>query len=196
MILARIISILANPVFILIALPYFLVFKETNSSGQAWNWTLYTLAYLSIFCAFVLFGVKKKIFSNIDVSNRKQRPLLYLIGALLSTIYLISLYLLKGPSILLITTFGIILGIIIAALINLKIKASMHVACFSALTTAFSIVYGGYFVLLLLLIPLISWARVRIERHTLKEVIVGASLGILLSLMMYFIVLKVVIYDL
>jgi membrane-associated phospholipid phosphatase len=196
MILARIISILANPVFILIALPYFLIFKETNNPTQAWNWTLYTLIYLLLFCAFVLFGVKKKIFNNIDVSNKKQRPLLYFIGGLLSFIYLINLYLLKGPPILSITTFGIILGIVIAAFINIKIKVSMHVASFSALITALSIVYGGYFLLLLLLIPLIGWARVNIERHTTKEVIVGAMLGILLSLIMYIITLKIFIYNL
>ncbi len=194
MILAKIISILANPVFILITLPYFLVYKETNSSIQALNWTLYTYCYLFIFCSFVLFGVKKKIFNDIDISNRKQRPLVYFIGALLSILYLISLYFLKGPSILSITTFGIILGIAISALINIKVKVSMHVASFAALTTALSIVYRGYFLYLLLLIPLISWARIRIKRHTSKEVIVGAILGILLSLTMYVIALKVFLF--
>ena len=196
MILARIISILANPVFILIALPYFLILKETNNPTLAWNWELYTFIYLFTFCAFVLYGVKKKIFNDIDVSNRKQRPLLYFIGELLSFTYLISLYFLNGPSILSITTFGIILGITIATLINIKIKVSMHVSSFSALITALSIVYGGYFLLLLLLIPLIGWARVNIERHTTKEVIAGAILGILLSLIMYAITFKIFIYNL
>lgn len=194
MILAKIISILANPVFILITLPYFLVYKSTNSPTQALNWTLYTYCYLFIFCSFVLLGIRKKIFNDIDISNRKQRPLVYFIGTLLSIIYLISLYLLKGPSILSITTFGIILGMIISSLINIKVKASMHVASFAALTTALSIVYKGQFLYILILIPLISWARVKIKRHTTKEVITGAMLGILLSLIMYFIALKVFLF--
>jgi membrane-associated phospholipid phosphatase len=196
MIFARIISTLANPVFILITLPYFLIFKQTNNPTQALNWELYTLIYLSIFCAAVLFGVKKKIFSDIDISNKKQRPLIYLTGVLLSIIYLINLHLLKGPPILSITTLGIILGITAASLINIKIKVSIHVASFAALTTALSIIYGGYFLFALLLIPLISWARVKIKRHTIKEVVTGATLGILLSLIMYTITIKIFSYDL
>lgn len=195
MMIARIISILANPVFILIALPYFLVYKETNSFDLAWNWEIYTLIYLSVFCGFILYGVKIKALSDIDVSNRKQRPLIYFVGELLLLTYLISLSAFKGPFILSVTTFGIMLGIAISAIINIRVKVSMHVASFSALTTALSIVYGGYFLLLLLLIPLISWARVRIKRHTKSEVIVGAVLGVLLTLIMYVIVLKVFIYE-
>jgi membrane-associated phospholipid phosphatase len=196
MILARIISTLANPVFILITLPYFLIYKQTNNHTQAWYWELYTLIYIIIFCASILFGVKKKLFTDIDISNKKQRPLIYFAGGLLAVVYLINLYILKGPAILSITTLGIILGIIVASLINIKIKASIHVASFAALTTALSIIYGGYLLFALLLIPLISWARVKIKRHTTKEVVTGAILGILLSLIMYVITIKIFTYDL
>lgn len=186
MILARTISFIANPIFVFIALPFFLVYKTTRDPHAAWNWTIYTLVFLFIFVMFVLFGVKKKIFSDIDVSNREQRPLLYFTGAVLSILYLSILFFLNGPLILFITTMGIMIGIVLASLINIKIKASVHVAAISGLISSLSIVYKGYYLLLLLLIPLIGWARVKIKRHTVPEVVIGGILGSLLSLVMYF----------
>lgn len=187
MMLARFISFISNPVFIFIALPFFLVYKTTQNTAAAWAWTLYTLGFLFIFVVFVLIGVKKKFFSDIDVSKREQRPVLYLTGALLSLLYLFILFTLQGPQILFITTFGIMLGIVIASLINIKVKASVHVAAISGLITSLSIIYQGYYLLLLFLIPIIGWSRVKIKRHTVTEVVIGGILGSLLSLIMYFV---------
>lgn len=191
MIIARIISLISNPVLILIFLPFFLVYKTTKDLNAAWNWTLYTLVFITIFVLFVLIGVKKKIFSDIDVSKREQRPALYFMGALLSVLYLYVLFLFQAPRILFITLFGIILGILITGLINIKIKASVHVAAISGLITSLSIIYKGYFLFLLILIFIIGWSRVKIKRHTVPEVIIGGILGSLLSLIMYFITIAV-----
>lgn len=186
MMLARFISFVSNPIFILIALPYFLVFKSTKDTYTAFLWSLYTFCFLLVFALFVLIGVRKKYFSDLDVSIQNQRPVLYFVAALLSLFYLFGLFLLHGPPILFITIIGIMLGIFIGSLINIKVKASVHVAAMSALLTSLSAVYGGYFLLSLLFIPLICWARIEIKRHTLKEVVTGGVFGILLALFMYF----------
>lgn len=187
MTLARIISYISNPIFIFVFLPYFLVYKTTRSEAAAWYWTIITSYFLLTFVLFVFIGVKKKFFSDIDVSNREQRPVLYLMGAVLTILYLFTLFILHGPQILFITILGIILGILLASIINMKIKASVHVAAISGLLTSFGIIYRGYFLLLLLLIPVIGWSRVKIRRHTVTEVIIGAILGSLLTLIMYFV---------
>lgn len=182
---ARVISFLANPIFILISLPYFLVLKSSRDPQAALYWTRYTWAFLFVFVVFVLAGVRKKFFSDIDISNRKQRPILYLVGVMLSLFYLFGLFILHGPAILFITIIGIMLGIFFGSLINMKVKASVHVAAISALVTALILVYKGYFVLLLLFIPLVCWARIKMKRHTLTDVIVGGIFGSLLSWIMY-----------
>lgn len=186
MTLARIISFISNPIFIFIFLPYFLVYKTVKDASAALNWTIYTLVFIFIFVMFVLIGVKKKFFSDIDVSKREQRPVLYFTGGALSILYLSILFLLQGPKILIITIFGIILGILVAGLINIKIKASVHVAAISGLLTSLSLIYKGYSPFLLLLIFIIGWSRVKIKRHTVPEVVIGGILGSLLSLVMYF----------
>jgi len=185
MIFARFISFVSNPIFILICLPYFLTYRATRDTTIAWYWTFYTWAFLFVFGGFVLLGVKKKFFSDVDVSERRQRPLLYFFGAVLGLLYLYGLILLNAPKILFVTIYGILFGIVIGSIVNMRVKASVHVAAASALLTALCVVYNGYYFLFLLFIPLICWSRVKIRKHTLAEVIAGGILGSLLSLIMY-----------
>ncbi len=120
-----------------------------------------------------------------DVSKRTQRPLLFLVSGILAAIYLGGLFIFNGPKVLIVITIGVIIGIGLASAINTKLKASMHVATISALIFALAIIYNGWYLLTLVLIPLVAWARLRIKRHTLPETVVGGLLGVLLSLCIY-----------
>lgn len=184
---ARIISYISNPIFILIGLPYFLINKTTHDPILARDWTLVTWSFLFVFVLFVLVGVKSGFFSDIDVSKRTQRPLLYLFGAILALIYVFVLLIFHGPAILFITILGIILAIFCGSIVNMRVKASVHVASATALITGLIAGYGGYYYLLILLIPIICWARIRIKRHSFHEVVAGGILGSLLSLIMFLI---------
>jgi hypothetical protein len=183
--IARFISYIFNPVLVLVFVPFLLLYRTTNDLYLTWSWTLYTVLFLLGITIFIIYGVQKNLFTDIDVSKREQRPLLFFVSILFGILYLVGLFLFHGPLILFIITFGIILGIVIASIINMKIKASMHVATISALILTVAIIYGGHFLLLLFLIPLVAWARVTIKRHTLQETIIGGILGILLSLCIY-----------
>jgi hypothetical protein len=162
----------------------FLIFKATNDLFAALNWTFYTLFFLLIIAAFILICVRKGIFTDYDVSKREQRPLLFLVAILLAVIYLFGLFIFNAPAILFFVTFGIILGIIAAGIVNNWIKASMHVATVASLLSALAIVYGGFYHLLLLLIPVVAYIRVKAKRHTISETVAGAIFGCSLSLLL------------
>lgn len=185
LLLAKIISYVFNPLTILVFVPFFLVYRTTHNVDSALNWTFYTSAYLALIGAFLFYGVKKGFFVDLDVSKREQRPLLFRICGIFLALYLLGLYLFDAPAIMPVTTIGVVIGIVVISLVNTKIKASLHVATVSAFIFALAIVYKGLNTFLLLLIPLVAWARVRTKRHTLQETIVGGALGILLSLGMY-----------
>lgn len=191
MVFAVLISIIANPIFILILLPYFLVWKSTGNKSLAMDWTIYTWCFLFLFVMFVLWGVRRKFFQDLDVSKRSQRPVLYFFGFILSIFYMLLVWGVGGPRILIFTIVGIMIGIIVGALVNLKIKVSVHVAAFTALSVGLSLVFGGNFVYLLLVIPVICWARVKSRRHTVSEVVAGGLIGGLLSWLMYVIYLRI-----
>jgi membrane-associated phospholipid phosphatase len=133
----------------------------------------------------VYIGVKKKIFTDMDVSKREQRPLLFFLSIVCSTLYLLTLFALQAPYLLIIVTSGVILGIIVLSIINRHVKASIHVATLMSLVLTIALGYGGYWYLLLLLVPLVGWARLRTKRHTLTETIAGGILGIFLSTTVY-----------
>ncbi len=183
--LAQVLSFLFNPVMMLVFLPLVLVYKTTGDVVVAMAWTVYTMIFLIAISFFVVYGVHKKFFTDLDVSVRKQRPLLFTVGILMTIIYLGGLALLNGPKILIIVTAGFLVGVLIMAVINTRLKISFHVSTVAALLFTMGIVYQGFYYLLLLLIPAVAWARLRIKRHTLPETIVGACFGILLSLGMY-----------
>jgi hypothetical protein len=182
---AQVISFLFNPVLLLVFLPLLLVYRTTGDVVLALAWTGYTLIFLLTMIFFVIYGVHKKIFTDLDVSKRTQRPLLFVVSIVMSLVYLWGLSFLDGPRILSIVAFGFIISILIISVINTKLKVSFHVATVSALLFTMAIVYQGFYYLTLLLIPLVGWARLRIKRHTLPETIVGGLFGILLSLGMY-----------
>lgn len=183
--LAKIISFALNPLIVIVFLPFFLVYKSTHDMMEATRWTIYTMFFLVALAGIVYFGVRKGVFTDMDVSKREQRPLLFAIALLFSVTYLTSLVLLQAPYLMIIVTFGILGGIVLVSIINMKIKASIHVATMTALALTVAIGYGGYFYLLLLLIPLMIWARVKTKRHTMEEAITGGIVGSLLSLSVY-----------
>ena len=186
--LAQVISFLFNPILLLVFVPLLLVYRTTGSVVLAMVWTGYTMIFLLAMTFFIIYGVHKKIFTDMDVSNRKQRPLLFIVSFVIGLLYLGGLEFLHGPRILMAVIVGLIISVIFISLINTRLKMSIHVATVAALLVSLAIIYQGYYYLALLLIPIVAWARLKIHRHTLPETIVGGGFGILLSLGLYFII--------
>jgi membrane-associated phospholipid phosphatase len=191
--LAHLISFILNPLFILIFLPLFLVYKSTNNIYQALSWTVYTLLFLMATGLFVSYGVWKGFFTDLDASRREQRPILYLFAVCLGIVYIIGLFIFQAPIILKIMAIGMLVGIIIASIVNTKIKASIHTATLSGLILGLVLGYGGYFILLFLMIPLMGQSRISLNKHTFREIVAGWILGSLISLFIYAFI-KVFVY--
>lgn len=183
--LARFVSFVFNPLIILTFLPFFLVYKSTNNLNTALLWSVYTCVFLSVIAVFIFLGVRRKIFSDWDVSVRSQRPMLFSFFLILGSIYLLGLFLFHAPRILFIVTISMLIGVLIVSAINRRIKASLHVAIVSALILGVVLGLGGYYIFLLLLVPLVGWSRVKMKRHTLSETMVGGIVGSLLLLGIY-----------
>jgi hypothetical protein len=93
--------------------------------------------------------------------------------------------LLNGPPVLFLAGCGVVVSIVAISLVNMKTKASVHVATVTALIFIVSILYGDVFLFFLLFIPLIIWSRVITKRHSLKEALMGGLVGVLLTLLVY-----------
>lgn len=167
-----------------------MVYLYTVDSQAAIFWTIYTWVYLIIFAFFVVIGVRRGLYTDLDVSRREDRFSLYIFASVLTIIYFITLIFLSAPAILYLITAGVMAGILVGSIVNIKIKASVHVAAASALITGLALVYQGYYWILFILIPVICWARVKIKRHTLPEVYAGSFIGSALAVIMYYVALS------
>lgn len=182
---AKVISFVLSPVFVLFPIPFILVSKFSSDYSDALKWSIFSYAFILIVVVFVIAGVMLGIFTNFDVSKREQRPLLFSFSAFVIFCYLLSLIVLRGPKILFLAVFAIAFGLIILALVNKWTKASVHVATATAVFLLVGFAYKGYFFLLLGLIPLLAWSRVKVKGHTLRETIVGGILGMVITLTVY-----------
>jgi hypothetical protein len=190
---ARFISFVFNPYFLMIPLPYLLVVRQTGDPEYALKWSVFTIFFLLAVGLSVYISVRRGYFSDLDISKREQRPKFFSLIAIFALIYFIALFYFKGPLALFVALGGIFFSIFVFSFINTKIKASIHVASITALIFSFSVLYNGVFLLLLILIPLIGWSRMKVHRHTRDEVIAGAAAGIMIPLVL-FAVFKVLLH--
>lgn len=183
--IAKTISYLTDPLFLATPIPFLLVLWASEDVVYSLKWAIFSMMFFAFVGMFVLYAVSKKVFTDIDVSKREQRPAFYFFAIYVSLLFLGSLLLLNGPAVLFLAGCGILLSIIVVSIVNLKIKASVHVATVTALIFIVSILYGDAFLFLILLIPLIIWSRIVVKRHTFQEALVGGLIGVLLTLLVY-----------
>jgi len=72
----------------------------------------------------------------------------------------------------------------ILSVITLFWKISFHGATISAAATITVVMAGSHAWPVVLLVPLVGWSRVRLKRHTPRQVIYGSLLGALIALML------------
>ena len=186
--LSSIANVILHPVTLAIPGVFLTTYNSTRNFSTSLFWTLLSMIFSGIIAVFVLIGVKKGFFNNLDVSNRKQRIILYPFSIVVILFFALFVYLENGPFVLMYASIFFVIALGILDLVNQKIKASIHVAAVASIVTGTIFVYGGMSFILLLFIPLISWARIHQKRHTLKETVAGAICGISFTLIAIFIV--------
>lgn len=175
---ARIISIMGHPLVLGNVYVMFMSFTY---------WDKQTALFISL----LVFGLvttpiiwnnlrkmKRGEYTNFDVSDHVQRKGFYpfaltLFLCLLTVFWIVGI---SGPAL---HQTAVFLGLLLVmALISLKTKASLHVAV--ACYIAISLLTIGYFLCLAMLTVAfaVAWSRLKLNRHTVTEVIAGSVVGI------------------
>jgi len=195
-VLAEILSFLFNPAVFFFIMPYFIVYRQTGNNISAVKWELFSFAFLFIGLLLVLLGKHKKLISDIDLSNREQRAKFYLILWLLAFSYLFAAIFFRGLFFdLSVISLGIAFGIILFTFVNMYIKASVHVAVACAFVITIAVLYGQNGLLTTIwIIPLVSWARIILKRHTIVEITLGGLLGAAITFLTFLIRRYIILY--
>jgi hypothetical protein len=176
---ARWVSWIGHPlVFISLSVAIIIVLRLASRAGLALFLTL--LATLILPMALLLFlGTRSGRWSDTDVSIRAERVRFYPRAIPISAIAVIALWLLRAPALALRGAVVTLFLLVMAALINFRIKLSLHAlfAFYSAIILF--VVHPVVGAIAFALAFLVFWSRLYLERHDLLETLVGASLGLL-----------------
>ena len=156
---------------------YFIVFSNRNFTlvEATQNFLPIFLLMIVPISFWLIYNVKTKKYSNLDVSDRKQRKSLYFFIEATLIVYLFFVYL-KYERINMVLLFLLIL-LLLMQISNYFIKSSMHTAInlfIAALFFVFTPLYGFIWFLLSVLV---GTSRIILKRHSLVEVISGAVIA-------------------
>ena len=176
---ARWVSWIGHPlVFISLSVGIIIALRLANRAGLALSLTL--LATVILPMALLLFrGFQSGQWSDPDVSIRAERIRFYPRAISISAMAVIALLLSRAPSFALRGAAVTLFLLIMAALINFRIKLSLHAlfAFYSAVILFVVNPVAGALAFTLAL--LVFWSRLYLRRHDLLETLVGTFLGLL-----------------
>ena len=182
---AKKVSIILSPLFLLSPLTFYLMYANKNNFIYSLWWEALSLLFILSFFLLMIVGVRKKIFIDLNVSKKEQRPLLFVLMTIWISAYFVIIYLLNAPKILFISTFAILFTTTILIIFNKFTKVSAHTATISAIVTATVLIYGYKYLSLFALVTLVGWSRIKTKNHTLKQVILGGVIGVVSIIILY-----------
>jgi hypothetical protein len=155
--------------------------------GMLWGWLALSLPLISLPpLVYVIWLVHRGELADIHMPHRRSRikPLGVITTWLILCIILLSRW--GAPAALNLFLVGALLQIGILSLVTLFWQISFHSAAISA-AAATAVAVGGatmWPITISLLVPLVGWSRVRLRRHTFRQVTAGCVVGTLVALLL------------
>jgi hypothetical protein len=178
-IFARWVSWVGHPlVFISLSVGIIIALRLANRAGLALSLTLFATVILPM--ALLLFrGYQSGRWSDPDVSIHAERVRFYPPAISISAVAVIVLLLSRAPDFALRGATITLFLLILAALINCRIKLSLH-ALFAFYSAVILFVVNPIVgAVALVMAILVFWSRLYLKRHDLLEMLVGVFLGLL-----------------
>lgn len=179
---ARLVSDLFSPPVLWGALAFPIAFQAAESPSQALMWAL---LYVTLVCVmpllYIIWMVKRGKISDLHMEVRNQRIKPFIVSLFATTLAWWSLRALGAPSIISQLALSGMIQIAVLAAITLIWQVSMHAMSTGSAVIGAVWVYGGPALLVMIpLLLLVGYARLRLNRHTPAQVVVGAFIGLLI----------------
>lgn len=178
--LARFISLLLHP-FVVAPLALVLVlYLDSGDFRSALGWAGLCAAFvIGPALIYLHRKLKQQDFSDADVSIREQRHGFYLFGGGCMLICFAVLFWLEAPQLLIASFTAALVTIMAFAIITrLWTKVSIHTGIMAGVTA----MVAFYAIPLALLLGIgtlfVAWSRLVLQRHTLRQVVLGGVVGI------------------
>jgi hypothetical protein len=174
---ARWLSIIFHP-FVMVGVLAGTAAAARQTGAEAMTSVAIVLAFTVVpLLVLMIRQVRKGAWENVDASNTAERPVLYLVAGIGLAALIAYLVLGSPEAFMLRGVVATLIMLAVCAVATRWIKVSVHMA-FAAfvatlLTLSGSIV--GYAIVMV--VPPLAWARLKLRRHTPAEVAVGSFIG-------------------
>lgn len=181
---ARLVSDILSPPVVWGALALPIAFRDAPSRDQALLWAgtyIFLVCFLPV--VYIALMVKRGSITDIHMQVRQQRIRPFIVSLVCTTIAWWILRFMGAPSVLPLFTLVSLIQLLVIAAITLVWQVSIHAASIACATIATLILFGvGPALFIMPLVFLVGAARLRLKRHTLPQVVVGAALGVVIPL--------------
>jgi hypothetical protein len=176
--IARWVSIVAHP-FVMGMVAVFGMALHFGTPREALR-TLLLFVLIALLPIGVLMvrQVRRGSWTNVDASNRAERPLLFAVSIVAFALLLGVALVFRPASSLIRGAIGVLLMLAVCAAATRWVKVSLHMA-FGALSTTTLLFVGspvGW--VLLAVMPVLAWSRLALKRHSSSEVAIGLLVGV------------------
>lgn len=168
-----------SPAVVVILLPMSVAWTATGHDTVATLlWTLVVATFYSVLpMIFIIRGARAGRWDGHHVRDREHR-LVPLLMCLLSALAGLAILLVgHAPRDVLGLSWAMIVTLLVCTVITNWWKVSLHATVAGGAVAMLVLLYGPWLLLLVGLVALICWSRVKLTDHTVTQVVVGALLG-------------------
>jgi hypothetical protein len=181
--LAGLIAKITNPAILSVLFLAFIAWTNSSDNPIRIKWAAVILLFLvalPLVYVYIRFYLKKSLsLRSMDPTRiLKFHPVDIVVLCLLFGLpCLVTLAYLKMPVLVICSLWALLICALLVAIINMLYRVSFHLASITVLIIM-SVTYWGHFWLwLLVLIPLIGWAKYRIKEHNVIQLVSGVLLA-------------------
>lgn len=173
--IARWLSRIFHPFVISLFTFWLALYLSETSALQALQWVgLGFLVVIAPLAIVILYSVRSGQFTDLDVSIREQRHRLYILAFICFILLILILNLLNAPRLALGCLYAAVVAIALGAIINRVLtKVSLHSVASAGSATVLFVVSPIPGLILGAIALAVGWARVRLKRHTVEQVLLG-----------------------
>jgi len=169
-----------------LSIPIFLAFGWIDAGTIGLGWAILILIIVTgIPLAYLVIGLRYGWVSDMEMTQRSERPRFILISLSSDVLALLVLLFLHGPHLLSVIVLTYFCLAITMLTISRFWKISLHMAGVGGFSTALLFVFGIPMLWVFLSLPLVAWARLHRRKHTLAQLVIGAIAGILVTILTF-----------
>lgn len=178
---ARVITEVCAPWVVVMLLPLSVAWQATGYRIlPTLGWGLLAAATSSLIPqAVIVWGARRGRWEGHHVRDRAGRLIPFVALIVSGAAGLAALWLGGAPWRLIALDITMLALVIIAGIITVRWKVSMHSAAAGGAAVVLAVVYGPLWWVTAVVVAAIAWSRVQLRDHTSAQVIVGALLGAL-----------------